>query len=186
MKLFLAATALALFSLAPAAQAQRPTTNLHAEKILLPNGWSLTPAGRLLLLGDLPLNMQLAPGGTMLAVTNNGQGQQTIQLIDPGTEKLLDERPIGKAWYGLAFSQKGDRLYASGGNDNIILSYPTAGRKLGAPDTLRLGPAWLKAKSAPPALPWMRPDSAYIPLRRRITRCMCSTSKPSAPSAALS
>ncbi|QKG52261.1 bifunctional YncE family protein/alkaline phosphatase family protein [Hymenobacter sp. BRD67] len=143
--LFLAALAL----LTGVAQAQRPTNDPQARKILLPNGWSLTPAGTALSLGDLPLNMQLAPGGKMLAVTNNGQGKQKLQLVDPVTEKLLDERPIGKAWYGLAFSAKGDRLYASGGNDNIILAYPTAGRKLGAPDTLRLGPAWPKAKISP-------------------------------------
>lgn len=149
MKLFLATAALALLALAGPAQAQRPTNNPRAGKILLPNGWSLTPAGRPLPLGDLPLNMQLAPGGKLLAVTNNGQSTQTIQLIDPGTEQLLDTRTIGKAWYGLAFSQSGDRLYASGGNDNIILSYPTAGRKLGVPDTLRLGPAWPKAKISP-------------------------------------
>ena len=141
--------AAALATLATAAQAQRPANNLHAEKILLPNGWSLTPAGTALPLGDLPLNMQLAPGGRLLAVTNNGQGKQSIQLFDPGTQKLLDERPIGKAWYGLAFSAKGDKLYASGGNDNIILGYPTAGGRLGAPDTLRLGPAWPKAKISP-------------------------------------
>ncbi|AMR26463.1 hypothetical protein A0257_04655 [Hymenobacter psoromatis] len=151
MKRLLSAVA-ALALLTGTAHAQRPTNDPQAAKILLPNGWSLTPAGRPLPLGDLPLNMQLAPGGNMLAVTNNGQGKQSIQLIDPGTEKLLDERPIGKAWYGLAFDAKGERLYASGGNDNIILAYPTAGRKLGAPDTLRLGRPWPKAKISPTGL----------------------------------
>ena len=149
MKLLLPALVLALLPLARPAQAQRPTNNPAAARILLPNGWSLTPAGTALPLGDLPLNMQLAPGGRLLAVTNNGQSTQTIQLIDPATEKLLDERPIGKAWYGLAFNAKGDKLYASGGNDNIILAYPVAASRLGAPDTLRLGPAWPKAKISP-------------------------------------
>jgi hypothetical protein len=149
MKRLLPLAALALSQLASPTQAQRPTNTAHADKILLPNGWSLTPAGSALALGDLPLNMQLAPSGKLLAVSNNGQGKQSIQLIDPATEQTLDERPIGKAWYGLAFSAKGDKLYASGGNDNIILAYPTAGRKLGAPDTLRLGPAWPKAKISP-------------------------------------
>ena len=150
MKRLLATAALSL--LIGAARAQLPTDDPRAAKILLPNGWSLTPAGRPLPLGDLPLNMQLAPDGNMLAVTNNGQSTQTIQLIDPQREKLLDEQVIGKAWYGLAFSPKGDKLYASGGNDNIILAYPTAGRKLGAPDTLRLGRPWPKAKISPTGL----------------------------------
>ncbi|GAB3635713.1 alkaline phosphatase family protein [Hymenobacter arcticus] len=150
MKRLLALAALTL--VAGVAQAQRPTNDPAAAKILLPNGWSLTPAGTALPLGDLPLNMQLAPGGKLLAVTNNGQGKQQIQLIDPVTEKLLDEQPIGKSWYGLAFNAKGDKLYASGGNDNIILAYPVVARKLGAPDTLRLGPGWPKAKISPTGL----------------------------------
>ena len=126
-----------------AAPVQLPTNNPLAAKVLLPNGWSLTPAGSASLpLGDLPLNMQLAPGGRMLAVTNNGQSRQTIQLIDPATQQALDEQTIGKSWYGLVWGPRGERLYASGGNDNIILSYPTAGRKLGHPDTIRLGKPW--------------------------------------------
>ena len=124
------------------AAAQLPVDNPQAANILLPNGWSLTPAGTSLPLGDLPLNMQLAPGGRLLAVTNNGQSTQTVQLIDPVSEQLLDEKKIGKSWYGLAWSPGADRLYVSGGNDNVILSYPVAQQKLGAPDTLRLGKRW--------------------------------------------
>src|SRR4051812_38928816 len=60
-----------------------PTNNSKASKILLPNGWSLSPAGRSLPLGDLPLNMSLSHNKQLLAVTNNGHGKQVIQLIDP-------------------------------------------------------------------------------------------------------
>ena len=128
--------------LARPAAAQLPTPGPQAPTVLLPNGWSLTPAGTSLPLGDLPLNMQLAPGGRLLAVSNNGQSTQTVQLIDPQSQRLLDERVIGKAWYGLAWSPAADRLYVGGGNDNIILAYPVASRKLGQPDTLRLGRPW--------------------------------------------
>jgi hypothetical protein len=35
--------------------------NLHAkEKVILPNGWALSPAGESLPLGDLPLNMAIS------------------------------------------------------------------------------------------------------------------------------
>jgi YVTN family beta-propeller protein len=122
--------------------AQLPTDDPRAPKVLLPNGWSLTPAGTSLPLGDLPLNMQLAASGKLLAVTNNGQSTQTVQLIDPVTEKLLDEKVIKKSWYGLAFNAAADKLYVSGGNDNIILAYSVVNRKLGAADTFRLGKPW--------------------------------------------
>ncbi len=78
------------------AAAQVPADDPRAANVLLPNGWSLTPAGTSLPLGDLPLNLQLAPGGRLLAATNNGQSTQTVQLIDPVSETLLDEKPIGK------------------------------------------------------------------------------------------
>ncbi|TGE04870.1 alkaline phosphatase family protein [Hymenobacter fodinae] len=148
------AAGLGLFGafLATEARAQLPTNTPQASHILLPNGWSLSPVGRSLPLGDLPLNMQLSRNGRLLAVTNNGQSTQTIQLIDPKTEKLLDEKTIAKSWYGLQFSADGRQLYASGGNDNIILRYGTAGGRLGAPDTLRLGQPWTKEKISPTGL----------------------------------
>lgn len=129
--------------------AQHPNDNPQASKILLPNGWSLTPAGRSLPLGDLPLNMQLSPSGNLLAITNNGYSNQTIQLVDAKNEKILDEKTIGKAWYGLKFSSDGKKLYASGGNDNIILCYRIAHNKLAKADTIRLGQAWPKQKISP-------------------------------------
>ena len=145
------AVALCLLAQLPAA-AQVPQNDPTAARILLPNGWFLTPAGSSLPLGDLPLNMQLASSGQLLAVTNNGQSQQTVQLIDPATSAVLDEKPIAKSWYGLVFSPNADHLYVSGANDNIILAYPVQKRKLGPADTLRLGKPWPNQKISPTGL----------------------------------
>lgn len=112
------------------------------EKVLLPNGWSISKIGRSLQLGDLPLNLQVSHNKKMMAVTNNGQSVQSIQLIDVQSEKITDEKTIEKAWYGLQFNDKDDKLYASGGNDNFILVYPIAKGKLLTPDTIRLGDPW--------------------------------------------
>jgi YVTN family beta-propeller protein len=132
--------------------AQVPGENKQTGQVLLPNGWKLSPAGRSLPLGDLPLNLQLSPTGRLLAVTNNGQSTQSVQLIDPVTEKLLDEREIGKSWYGLAFSHDEKELYVSGGNDNWILDYHLQGNKLGKADTIKLGASWPKDKICPTGL----------------------------------
>jgi len=129
--------------------AQLPTDNPNLPTVLLPNGWKLSPAGNSIPLGDLPLNMQLSASKKLLAVTNNGQSTQTIQLIDPKSEKLLDEKTIGKSWYGLKFSADEKHLFASGGNDNIILDYPIKQQKLGKPDTITLGRKWPKDKICP-------------------------------------
>jgi YVTN family beta-propeller protein len=112
------------------------------DRITLPNGWSLTPAGKSLPLGDLPLNIAVSPSGNLLAVTNNGQSTQSIQLIDRVAEEVLDSLDIPKSWMGLKFSGDGKYLYASGGNDNQILQYAIKGKKLVLQDSLVLGKPW--------------------------------------------
>jgi len=124
------------------ATAQVPGKIAKTNQVLLPNGWKLSPAGRSLPLGDLPLNMQISPSGRFMAVTNNGQSTQSIQLIDPKTEKQLDRKIVGKLWYGLAFSPDETKLYAGGGNDNCILAFAIQNGKLGKADTIRLGAPW--------------------------------------------
>ncbi|HEX7904784.1 MAG TPA: glutaminyl-peptide cyclotransferase, partial [Chitinophagaceae bacterium] len=118
---------------------ETPTNNPTAKDILLSNGWTITPIGRSLPLGDLPLNIQVSNSKKLLAVTNNGQSRQSIQLIDIATERILDDVEIDKSWYGLQFSKDDKWLYAGGGNDNWILRYPVIGNKLGTPEPIVLG-----------------------------------------------
>jgi YVTN family beta-propeller protein len=120
--------------------AQKPfKTN---NKVLLPNGWSLSTAGRSLPLGDLPLNIAVSKSKKLMAVTNNGQSVQSLQLISPVTEKELDRVIIPKSWYGLKFSADEKFLFASGGNDNWILKYAITNNKLQLKDSIKLGAKW--------------------------------------------
>lgn len=135
--------------IATASLAQTIPGSSKSGKVLLPNGWSLSPAGRSLPLGDLPLNIQISASQKLMAVSNNGQSKQSIQLIDPQSEKILHDQPIGKAWYGLKFSADEKKLYASGANDNIILVYPIGNKMLGKADTIVLGKAWPIEKIGP-------------------------------------
>ncbi len=112
------------------------------SKVTLPNGWTLSPAGRSLPLGDLPLNIAVSRSKKLMAVTNNGQSVQSIQLIDPVREKVLDHMVIPKSWYGLKFSADEKFLYASGGNDNRILKYALVKNKLKLVDSILLGKKW--------------------------------------------
>ncbi|MEJ0032877.1 MAG: hypothetical protein WDO15_22045 [Bacteroidota bacterium] len=110
--------------------------------VQLPNGWKLTPAGESMPLGDLPLNMVVSPSSKYIAITNNGQGIQTIELIDIAAKKKVDSVVIARSWYGLTFSPDEKYLYASGGHDNVILQYELQKGKLALKDTIRLGAAW--------------------------------------------
>jgi len=115
---------------------------IMSKQVQLPNGWKLSPVGKILPLGDLPLNMAVHPSGKMLAVTNNGQSIQSIQLFDAVKMQLLDSITIRKSWLGLTFSNDGKYLYASGGNDNWIIRYQLKNNKLVAFDTLVIGNPW--------------------------------------------
>lgn len=117
-------------------------SELAASRKTLPNGWGLSPVGRSFPLGDLPLNMALSKSKKLLAVTNNGQSVQSIELIDPETEKILDSVVIGKSWYGLTFSADEKSLYAAGGHDNWILKYSIRDKKLKLEDSIVLGKKW--------------------------------------------
>src|ERR1044071_4038463 len=88
--------------------AQSPVT----QRIDLPNGWHLTPAGHSITVGDLPLNIAVSPKGNYAAVTNNGESDQSIELIDVKNEKVVDSVRINKSWLGLQFSSDGKRLFA--------------------------------------------------------------------------
>ncbi|PSL46301.1 YVTN family beta-propeller protein [Chitinophaga niastensis] len=147
--------------LTAAAFAQNKTNLHHAEnsspavnaRIELPNGWSLTPAGESVpLSSDLPLNMALSPDGNYVAVTNNGNGKQNIDLINLKEKKRVQEVPVGTAWLGLTFGKKYPYLYASGGNNNIIVRYILDKNRLINKDTLTLGLPWPKDKISPTGL----------------------------------
>lgn len=122
---------------------------LESKRVNLPNGWSLTPAGNSLPLGDLPLNIAISSTRRFAAVTNNGQSTQTIQLIDVKTDKELDNVVIPKSWGGIIFSADEKYLFVSGGNDNWILQYGIRNNKLVTKDTFKLGNSWPKEFISP-------------------------------------
>lgn len=114
---------LAVFTLSSYILFAQTTRELEAGKVVLPNGWMLTPAGHNIPLGDLPLNLIISNSKKYAAVTNNGQSTQSIELIDLRTRKVLDTKIISKSWYGLAFSKDDKFIYASCGHDNQVNRY---------------------------------------------------------------
>lgn len=115
---------------------------LNNKRVTLSNGWQISPAGTALSLGDLPLNLTVSTSKKWMAVTNNGQSVQSLQLINTKTEKVADNVVIPKSWYGLKFSADEKFLYASGGNDNWILKYALLNNKLQLVDSIILGKRW--------------------------------------------
>ena len=82
----------------------------------LPNGWHVTPAGTPIALpGDLPLKMVFSPDGKYLLVNTGGYHDQSVSVIDPATNTLVQSVNVGKDWAGMCFSTDGADLYVSGG-----------------------------------------------------------------------
>lgn len=115
---------------------------MNKKRLMLPNGWSLTPVGKQVGLGDLPLNTAVSHNKKLMAVTNNGQSTHSVELIDIATGKKVDSVAIPKAWYGLAFSDDDQSLYVSGGHDNLVNKYVITNNKLQFVEKFVLGKAW--------------------------------------------
>lgn len=118
---------LAFACVASASFAQKPKTALSAQlaakRVTLPNGWKLSPHGKSVSLGDLPLNLAVSPNKAYIVATNNGQSIQSLQLFNVAKKEIVDSKEIPKSWYGLKIASDNKTVYASGGNDNVILVY---------------------------------------------------------------
>ncbi|MDE3066328.1 MAG: beta-propeller fold lactonase family protein [Verrucomicrobiota bacterium] len=88
--------------------------------VLLPDRWSLRPAGRQVLLGDFPVNIAVHPAGRFAAVLHSGYSRNEIIVVDLKAAKVVSRTPLEESFYGLAFSANGRRLYCSGGGQEVV------------------------------------------------------------------
>jgi YVTN family beta-propeller protein len=96
---------------------------------VLPSGYAVTPAGEQTRLGDLPLGAAASPDAHWLVVSNDGEGTQSLQVIDTATGTVTQTVAYRKpeaVFTGLAFSGDGHRLYASGAGNNKIRTFDVA------------------------------------------------------------
>ena len=109
---------------APAEEPIRRTPGPQPDgSVVLPNQWSLRPAGKQVEVGDFPVNIALHPDGRHAVVLHCGFGPHELAVIDLETRKVLSRTRIEEAFQGLAFDGTGDRLYVSGGAAETILPF---------------------------------------------------------------
>jgi len=89
----------------------------------LPTGVRLDPVGDSIDLGSMPMGMALAPERDKAVVILSGWREQGIQVIDLKSMRVTQTLPQEAAFFGIAFSQDGRTVYASGGNDDSIFCY---------------------------------------------------------------
>ncbi len=91
------------------------------DRMLLPNGWWLSPAGEQIRLGDFPTNAALSEDGAYLAILHSGQSRAQVMLFDLRERKVTQSIRLKDAWQGIAFH--GNTLFVSGGYQNRVYSF---------------------------------------------------------------
>ena len=82
------------------------------EGFLLPNGWTISPAGEQVPLTDLPLNILPLAGGRQALVGSSGYNRHELVLVDLDRKEKLLRRRCGKA--GLAWRWATSRTACGG------------------------------------------------------------------------
>ena len=88
--------------------------------VLLPNMWSLRPAGTQVDLADFPVNIALHPDGKFAVVLHAGYSAHEIAVVDIVKALVLTRTKIEETFYGIEFSRDGKRLYASGAGSEVV------------------------------------------------------------------
>jgi len=90
---------------------------------LLNSGWRLAPAGTQVPLDTFPMSSAISPDGRYLLVLNGGYNPPSISVLDTASVSEIGRVPVADAWLGLAFSPKGDRVYAGGGSRASVFEF---------------------------------------------------------------
>jgi YVTN family beta-propeller protein len=115
------------------ARAQIP--GVTQSRVLLPNGWWLSPAGEQIRLGDFPMNAAVSSNERYLAVTHSGQSKAQLMLVDLKQKKVVQAIQLKDSWLGITFV--GPRLFVSGGYQNCVYMFRLKGGNLVPEDTIK-------------------------------------------------
>ena len=115
--------------------------------VLLPNGWSLRPAGAQSRLGDFPVLAAVHPIEPILAVLHAGYGEHEVVTVSAASGKVIARVALSETFAGLVWSKDGKKLYVGGGWDDVVYAFDHAQGllsnqiKLGFPEPLKGGGA---------------------------------------------
>jgi DNA-binding beta-propeller fold protein YncE len=110
----------------------------HNGMVQLPNQWRLRPAGTQLEVGDFPVNQALHPSGQFMAILHAGFRDHEITIVELGRRRTVTRKIIDQAFYGLSFSPDGKKLYASGGETEVVHEFDFDRGTLSNPKTISL------------------------------------------------
>ncbi len=98
----------------------------RAGTIVLPNGWSLKPAGRQTRVGDLPVQIALHPSEPILAILHAGYGEHEVVTVHADNGRIIGRVSVPTSFSGLTWSADGKKLFVGGGFDDLIYRFDHA------------------------------------------------------------
>jgi DNA-binding beta-propeller fold protein YncE len=92
-----------------------PGWNPAQTSYRLPNGWSVSPVGKLIdLPGDMPATILVSPDGAYAMVNTCGYHDHSVSVVDLRKVEIASSIKLDRSWIGLA--KYNDTIYTSGGN----------------------------------------------------------------------
>jgi YVTN family beta-propeller protein len=97
---------------------------------VLPNGWTVSPAGRQVILNDLPLNILPLADSQHALVATNGYNKHELCLIDLVPPKVLDRQAVRESWFGLVLDPASSHIWWAGGGSGVLHTFTLQEQKL--------------------------------------------------------
>jgi YVTN family beta-propeller protein len=100
------------------------------QGFLLPNGWTITPAGKQVTLPDMPLNVVALADGRHALAASSGFNQHTLELVDLVNLRVVSSQSTRNSWFGLALSPDQEKIWWSGGGYDRLHTFALHDGKL--------------------------------------------------------
>ena len=97
---------------------------------LLPNGWTISPAGEQVTLTDLPLNIVPLADGRHAITATSGFNTHNLSLIDLTEKRVVANEIARQSWFGLAVNAKSGQIWWSGGGGDRLHAFMLKENKL--------------------------------------------------------
>src|SRR6516164_1701903 len=111
-----AATLVAALLAVPCLSADKPqAAGPTDDGFLLPNGWTISPAGRHVELADMPLNIVPLADGHSALVASSGYNRHELCLVDLADVAVKSRTEVHQSWFGIATDPGQKSLWWSGG-----------------------------------------------------------------------